>query len=122
MFKGAKILVVTIGAVLFTDCGAAAGPAGPLTRLTIDAPGLVPIHRWQDYHCHRRRGFRRWCHQGAGRRSDDADADGANGDASRRTRRRRGVPRSPRRWRDERALPERYPPRGWPPSHGGRTV
>lgn len=122
MIECAKVLVVTLAAVLVIPSDAAASSATSPADLAIGGLGLVPIHRWQEYHCHRRRGYRRWCHQGAGRRSDDRDAEGAERDTTRRAGRRRQSPRGAGRWRNERALPERYPPAGWPPSDGGRAI
>ena len=72
------------------------GHAAPSSNGTIAAM-VLPVHRQYDYHCHRRRGYRRWCHQGARDRLDDRDYK-RPGYEPRRTWRRR----SWRRWQNKR--------------------
>lgn len=97
-FAMTGLFVITV-AVLPTKPGHAA-PSSDGTSAAM----LLPVHRQYDYHCHRRRGYRRWCHQGTRDWLDNRDFKGP-GYERRKTRRRR----SWRRWYDKRREDRRAP-------------
>ena len=108
-------LAVWVGGGLLLSCGAAdavgaghgAGVrhAGGDARLELPAKQLAQRVHWQSYHhCHTRRGYRSWCHQGeTGRRYGDGYAYDW-----RRGSRYRGRPYYPRRTWRRRDWPREY--------------
>lgn len=83
------------------------------------------VHRRYDYHCHKRRGYRRWCHQGARKRRGVRDWRRSGRYKARRYRgrpyyereeyRRRSWPRAYERRRYNRDRPDW---RRWPYDRG----
>lgn len=82
--------------------GLAVQEAPPVAALPEPHSGsIVLVHRRADYHCHQKRGYRHWCHQGESNWRDGPQSNDGN-------RRYRGRPYYPR---------ETYRQRSWPRSY-----
>jgi hypothetical protein len=108
------ILAVSMIVVSFALSGAARAVGED--RVGSIVAKLLPVHRSYHLHCHRRRGYRHWCHQGERSWRRERDYDGAR-------RWRRGMWR--RRWRG-RYRGRRHYDRGWrrrtPRPRSGRVL
>ena len=109
-FGGLVVLAVAVATLDLVPRERVLSVAGGAQQMVM----VLPVHRRYDYHCHRRRGYRRWCHQGArGRRDDGLDGDdldgggldGRSGGRPPATARRRQVPRWFRRRHRPRSTP-----------------